>query len=109
LHVPEQRTSDNKQPLLFLPIGEYAMSFYVYILQSESTGRYYCGQTKNLQQRLRHHNDPDYRPDATTRKFPGPWNLVWSEEYQTRNSAMKRERHIKSRGVKRFLECSSVG
>ena len=83
--------------------------FYVYILQSQSTGRHYCGQTKNLEQRLRHHNDPDYRPDATTRRFTGPWNLAWSEEHQTRNSAMKREHHIKGRGIKRFLEERSVG
>ena len=85
------------------------MTYYVYILQSQSTGRYYCGQTKNLDQRLRHHNDTDYRPDATTRRFPGPWVLVWSEEHLTRNSAMKKERQIKGRGIKRFLESSSVG
>jgi putative endonuclease len=85
------------------------MSFYVYILQSQSTGRYYCGQTKDLEQRLRHHNDPEYRPDATTRRFSGPWNLVWSEAHQTRSSAMKAEREIKGRGIKRFLEDSSVG
>jgi len=89
--------------------GEYVMSFHVYILQSESTGRYYCGHTKNLEQRLRHHNDPDYRPDATTRRFAGPWILIWSEQQNERNSAMTRERQIKKRGIKRFLENSSVG
>ena len=85
------------------------MIFYVYILQSQSTGRYYCGQTKNLQQRLLHHNDPDYRSDATTRRFTGPWNLVWSEQHLTRSGAMRKERQIKSRGVRRFLNRSSVG
>jgi putative endonuclease len=85
------------------------MPFYVYILQSQSTGRYYCGQTKNLEQRLRLHNDPDYRPDATTRRFTGPWTLVWSEEHVTRSDAMKRERQIKNRGAKRFLNHRSVG
>ncbi len=85
------------------------MTFHVYILQSQSTGRYYCGQTKNLEQRLRHHNDPDYRPDATTRRFAGPWTLVCKEEHLSRSEAMKRERHIKGRGIKRFLESSSVG
>ena len=80
------------------------MTYHLYIIQSQSTGRYYCGQTKNLQQRLRHHNDPDYRSDATTRRFTGPWNLAWSEEHQTRNSVMRKERQIKKRGIKRFLE-----
>ena len=90
-------------------IGEYLMTYYVYILQSEFTGRYYCGQTKNLEQRLRHHNDPDYRPDATTRRFNGPWTLVWSEKYSSRSSALRKERQIKGRGIKRFLDYSSVG
>ena len=85
-------------------IGELTMEqYYVYILQSETTGRYYCGQTKNLQQRLRHHNDPDYRPDATTRRFKGPWILVWSEQHKSRSSAMLKERRIKKRGIGRFL------
>ncbi len=85
------------------------MSFHVYILQSESTGRYYCGHTKNLQQRLRHHNDPEYRPDATTRRFQGPWVLVWSEKQDDRSSAMLREREIKKQGIQRFMNRSSVG
>ncbi|MDT8367557.1 MAG: GIY-YIG nuclease family protein [bacterium] len=78
--------------------------FYVYILQSRSSGRYYCGQTKNLEQRLRHHNDPDYRPDATTRRFQGPWVLVWDELQKDRSAAMIRERQIKKRGAGRFLK-----
>jgi putative endonuclease len=94
---------------MVIAIGEYTMTFHVYILQSQSTNRYYCGQTKNLDQRIRHHNDPDYRPDATTRRFEGPWKLTWSEEHVSRKAAMKRERQIKSRGAKRFLNRSSVG
>ncbi|MDD3723564.1 MAG: GIY-YIG nuclease family protein, partial [Lutibacter sp.] len=30
---------------------------FVYILQSELTGKYYCGQTQNLQHRLLRHNN----------------------------------------------------
>ena len=28
------------------------MGFWVYILQSQSTGRYYCGQTDDIEKRL---------------------------------------------------------
>jgi predicted GIY-YIG superfamily endonuclease len=28
------------------------MPYYVYILQSESTGRFYCGQTNDLERRF---------------------------------------------------------
>jgi len=80
------------------------MPFYVYILQSQSTGRYYCGHTKDLEQRLRQHNDPEHRPNATIRRFAGPWELVWKEDQKTRNMAMRREKQIKNRGIKRFLE-----
>jgi putative endonuclease len=90
-------------------IGEYIMTFNVYILQSQTSGRFYCGQTKNLEQRIRHHNDPDYRPDATTRRFKGPWLLVWKELHDDRSAAMSRERKIKRQGIQRFLNRSSVG
>jgi putative endonuclease len=79
------------------------MSYRVYILQSESTGRYYCGHTGNLGLRLQQHNDPDYRPSSTTRRFAGPWVLVWSEAYGSRSAAIRRERQIKKRGIERFL------
>jgi predicted GIY-YIG superfamily endonuclease len=32
------------------------MPFSVYILQSQSSGRYYVGQTKNLDDRVAYHN-----------------------------------------------------
>jgi len=81
--------------------------FHVYILQSESTGRYYCGHTGDLERRIRQHNDPGYRSNATTRRFVGSWTLIWSEEHSTRGSAMRKEHQIKNRGIGRFLEDNS--
>ncbi len=34
------------------------MTYWVYILQSETSGRYYIGHTDNLARRLTEHNDP---------------------------------------------------
>jgi len=34
------------------------MSYWVYILQSESTGKTYTGQTSDLKRRLNEHNHP---------------------------------------------------
>ncbi|MCK4905920.1 MAG: GIY-YIG nuclease family protein [Spirochaetes bacterium] len=31
--------------------------YFLYILQSESTGRFYVGQTQNLEQRIKQHNE----------------------------------------------------
>ena len=80
------------------------MGVWVYILRSESMGRYYCGQTSNLAKRLAQHNDPEDRLTLTTKRFAGPWALVWSRGCPTRSEAMRLERAIKRRGTSRYLE-----
>jgi putative endonuclease len=70
--------------------------YFTYVLQSESTGRYYIGSTDNLDRRVAQHNDPGYKGSKTTKRFKGPWKLVYAESSQTRAEAMFREREIKS-------------
>ena len=69
--------------------------YHLYILQSETTGRYYIGQTDNLDRRLSEHNDSRYTGSKTTKRFTGPWTLMYSEAYTTRHEAMSRERQVK--------------
>src|SRR5271169_1499575 len=57
-----------------------SMSFHVYILQSESTDRFYIGQTQNLEERLSYHN-ANYSKSLKNR---GPWKLLYQEPYLTR-------------------------
>ena len=80
------------------------MPFWVYILKSETTGRHYCGHSSNVAQRVRQHNDPEYRLSMTTKRFEGPWELVWSRECLSRGEAMKLEKKIKKRGIARYLQ-----
>ena len=68
------------------------MPYQLYILQSQSTNRYYVGQTQDVQKRLAYHNG-NYSKALKNR---GPWRLVYSEGYATRAEAMRRERQIKS-------------
>ncbi|MBZ5529049.1 MAG: GIY-YIG nuclease family protein [Acidobacteriia bacterium] len=68
------------------------MSFHVYILQSQTTSRYYIGQTANVEERLAYHN-ANYSKSLRNR---GPWQLVHREEFVTRSEVMKRERQLKS-------------
>jgi putative endonuclease len=68
------------------------MSFYVYILRSQRTNRYYIGQTRNVEQRLTYHQ-ANYSKSLKNR---GPWELVYCEEHATRAAAVQRERQIKS-------------
>jgi len=75
---------------------EPQMAFWVYILQSETTGRLYTGQTSDLEKRLRQHNDEEIGGQRFTRKQSGPWRLLYSEEMRTRSEAMRREKQLKS-------------
>jgi putative endonuclease len=84
------------------------MGYFVYILQSETSGRHYCGQTSNLELRVAEHNDPAYRTTRTTKVFEGPWKLVWSIGVDTRALAMRQERAIKQRGIGRFLAAAQA-
>jgi len=80
------------------------MPHYVYILRSESNGRYYCGQTNDMEKRLKQHNDPKHRVTKTTKRYPGPWTLIWTGTFETRALAMAEEKRIKKRGIGRFLD-----
>ncbi len=75
-------------------------SVYVYILRSSKTGKYYCGQTKNLNERLVRHNQG--REKYT--KTGTPWTLVHKVELSNRNQAVALERKVKKRGIARFLQ-----
>ena len=68
------------------------MIFVVYILFSESKNRYYIGFTSNLEERLVRHNQK-------SKGFKGnvnDWKVVYIENYETKETAHKRELQIKS-------------
>jgi len=71
-------------------------TYFVYILQSGTTGKYYIGHTHDIDQRLRQHNEHTFSGSLSTKRLPGPWILVYSESYKTRSEAMKREKILKS-------------
>ncbi len=76
------------------------MPYWVYILQSEATGQYYVGHTNDLADRIRRHNEG--RTAATRGR--GPWRLVYQAEFATREAAVARERAIKSRKSRAYIE-----
>ena len=67
--------------------------FWVYVLENPE-GKFYIGQTGDLNERLKDHNRTDCFEGHYTRKN-GPWRVVWLEPHETRSSAMQREREIK--------------
>ncbi len=88
----------------FDPATVHAM-FYVYILQSQKTKRYYAGHTHDLQHRLEEHNSGKSPSTRNAR----PWILLHYEKLSTRGEAMKQERKIKKRGLARYLAGISNG
>jgi putative endonuclease len=59
------------------------VAFYVYILRSESTSRFYVGHTEDLGLRLAEHNGNGSRYTRNR----GSWVLVHAEEHDTRAKA----------------------
>ena len=65
--------------------------FFVYVLESQKLGRYYIGQTSDLDLRLLRHNAG--RNKST--KSGIPWKIKCWKEVDTRSEAMRIEQHLK--------------
>ncbi len=70
------------------------MFFTVYILRT-SSNTLYVGQTNNLNRRLKEHNSKSSKSAKYVRSFSS-FELVYSENYETRKEAMQREYQLKS-------------
>jgi putative endonuclease len=67
--------------------------FYVYILRT-SANTLYVGQTNNLEKRMEEHRSKTIKSSKYVRSFES-FELVYSEKYETRSEAMKREYEVK--------------
>ncbi len=74
--------------------------YYTYILHSESTNKYYVGYTHNLNLRIERHN----AGWSKSTKSGIPWKIVYSEEYETKSEAIKREFQIKHKKSRKYIE-----
>lgn len=66
--------------------------FFVYILKSIEHNRFYTGHTSDLDKRLREHNSGKTK---STKAFV-PWKIVYTESFNTKSEAFRREMEIKS-------------
>jgi putative endonuclease len=74
--------------------------YSTYILWSEKLQKYYVGHTDNLSRRITEHNTGK----STYTKLGKPWSLAYHEEFTTKAEAMGREREIKHRKSRRYIE-----
>ena len=75
------------------------MNFFVYVLENEK-GRWYIGQTNNLELRIAKHNDQKVK----STKNRGIWKLVYKEEFITKSQALKKEEYLKSGAGRKYLK-----
>jgi putative endonuclease len=72
----------------------------VYVLQSSKDGRTYIGFTNNFERRFQEHNSGQSK--AT--KHRGPFKVLFTEECETQQQAMKREKWWKSGAGRKKLK-----
>ncbi|MFQ5956238.1 MAG: GIY-YIG nuclease family protein [Candidatus Brocadiales bacterium] len=65
------------------------MDYYVYVLQSKSTGKIYIGQTSELTKRVAQHNDSTNKLTKYTKINDGPWRLIYHETWRSRTEAKR--------------------
>ena len=79
--------------------------YYFYILHSNIIEKFYIGHTSDLEDRIRKHN-------TNHKGFTGhkhDWELVYSEEFDTKTDAYARERQVKSwKSRKKILELINI-
>ena len=82
---------------------------HVYILQSQSSRRFYVGSAVDLPRRLSEHQ----RHHSPFTRHGGPWELVYHEEFTDLAQARRRERRLKSwkshREIKKLIESKKSG
>ena len=76
------------------------LMFFIYILYSLSLDKYYIGFTSDLQSRLKKHNN-------NHKGFTGKssdWILKYSEVFDSKSKALKREKLIKNWKSRKMIE-----
>jgi len=70
------------------------MIYYVYIIRSKSTGKYYTGMTNSILRRLQEHNQR--QSNTRTTKYNTDYELLFCQEVENRNLARNIEKYLKS-------------
>ena len=75
-------------------------NFFVYILYSQFLDKYYVGYTSDLEKRIFEHNNGISSFTAKS----SDWVLKYSVAYPDREAAMAREKEIKNKKSRKYIE-----
>ncbi len=70
--------------------------YYIYILHSKSSQKYYCGQTIDVPARLIRHNNGE----TPSIRHGIPWTLIGYISVESRSESVALEKKIKGRGIR---------
>ncbi|MBI3342900.1 GIY-YIG nuclease family protein [Candidatus Gottesmanbacteria bacterium] len=76
------------------------MKGFVYILQSQTNGRYYIGSTSDWKRRIEEHNKGSSPYTRTTR----PWVVKYLKEFETIEETRKKEMMLKRMKSRKVIE-----
>jgi putative endonuclease len=76
------------------------MKYFVYILKSETTDKYYTGISQNPIKRLHYHNTLE---KGFTSRYR-PWEIVFIKEYDSKEIAATVEKKIKKWKSKKMIK-----
>ncbi len=74
--------------------------FYVYIIYSQKLDKFYIGYTSNIQIRMHEYHNLG-RSMFTSKGIP--WELKYSEPFETEIEAMRREKQIKKMKSRKYI------
>ncbi|MFH1457417.1 MAG: GIY-YIG nuclease family protein [Patescibacteria group bacterium] len=75
--------------------------YYVYIIYNNDHDKFYIGQTNNINKRIIEHNSG---VSKYTSKYSGKWMMKYTESFDNRTDAIKRERFLKNKKIKLVIE-----
>ncbi len=73
--------------------------FYVYIIESETTGKWYYGYTERLEERIKEHNFNNGHFTGNA----GPWKLIFKRNFTNKTDALAFEKLLKKSKNKTYL------
>ena len=76
------------------------MKYFVYILKSINSLKTYVGMTEDVESRLKEHNT---KKTKSTKAFT-PYIILHIEEFDSRLSARKREKYLKSGSGREWIK-----
>lgn len=87
-------------PVRFRPRAQMKKNYFAYVLYSYSFKRLYIGHTDSLKSRVKRHNSGYV---SSTKPYI-PYELVYFEEFDSREKAIQREHELKSLEGRKFAK-----